>query len=58
MTEADLKYKELKIEKNPYVAPELLPSGIQSDQIRALAFALINEINRELDNLKYEYQRK
>lgn len=42
---ADQKYRELKSEKHPYTAPELLPSGIQSDQIRALAYALVVTIN-------------
>jgi hypothetical protein len=45
---ADQKYRELKAEKHPYTAPELLPSGIQSDQIRALAHALVVAINQEL----------
>lgn len=54
---ADLKYKELKAETNPYVAPELLPQGIVSDQIRALAFALVESINKwELDQTKYANQ--
>lgn len=44
---ADRKYKELKAAKNPYVAPELLPQGIISDQIRALAFALVVSLNNE-----------
>ena len=45
---ADRKYRELKAAKNPYVAPELLPQGIISDQIRALAFALVVSLNNEL----------
>lgn len=48
---ADNKYRELKAEANPYTAPELLPSCIVSDQVKALAFALVaainsNELNR------------
>lgn len=39
MARAEGKYKELKMAKFPYQAPETLP-GIQSDQIKALAFAV------------------
>lgn len=44
---ADQKYRELKAEKNPFTAPELLPEGIVSDQIRALAYALVTAINNK-----------
>jgi hypothetical protein len=46
---ADQKYRELKAEKYPFTDPELLPEGIVSDQIRALAHALVIAINVELN---------
>lgn len=39
MSKAEAKYKELKMAKYPYSAPETLP-GMQSDQVKALAFAI------------------
>lgn len=49
---ADQEYRELKAKNNPYTAPELLPQGIISDQIRALAFALVVSLNNELMQCK------
>jgi hypothetical protein len=48
MNIANRKYKNLKAERNPYIAPELLPYEIQSDQVRALAYALVAEINNNI----------
>jgi hypothetical protein len=44
---ADRKYRELKIKKNPFTAPELLPNGVISDQIKALVYALVKTINND-----------
>lgn len=44
---ADRKYRELKIKKNPFTAPELLPNEVISDQIKALVYALVKTINND-----------
>jgi hypothetical protein len=44
MDKAGKKYRELKMAKNPYQPPEAFPDTLPSDQIRALAAALVDEI--------------
>ncbi len=51
MTRAEGKYLEIKMGKFPYKAPETFP-GIQSDQIKALAFAIADL----LDSRRYLYK--
>jgi predicted RNA-binding protein with EMAP domain len=48
ISKADQYYRELKRKKYSYADRELLHEGIQSDQIKALAKALIEEINEEI----------
>ncbi len=41
---AGKKYRELKMEKNPYIAPELIPDTLPSDQIKAIAITIVQEL--------------
>lgn len=51
---ADKKYVEKKRNKYPYdTNPEYLPDGIISDQIKALAEAVCEVLNKEISRLKY-----
>jgi hypothetical protein len=43
LVNAGKKYHDIKCAKNPYMAPELITSEIPSDQIKALATAMVEE---------------
>ena len=44
MSKAGEYYQNLKIAKNPYLAPELIPDTIPSDQIKAIAITIVEEL--------------
>jgi hypothetical protein len=53
MNKTNTQYRQLKLDQGLisfYTAPELLPN-IESDQIKALAKVLIDEINNELNRI-------
>lgn len=47
---ADKKYAQKKRDKYPFTAPEFLPNGIISDQVKALAEAICEVLNKKEDN--------
>jgi hypothetical protein len=49
---AGREYQRLKMDKNPYSHPEHFPDKIQSDQIRAIAFAIVNELVDLIESVK------
>ena len=44
MNKAGKNYQALKMAKNSYLAPELIPDKIPSDQIKAIAIAIVEEL--------------
>jgi hypothetical protein len=47
LSKAGKKYQELKMDKNPYTPPELIPDTLPSDQIKALAIVMVDVFMRE-----------
>ena len=47
LNKAGHKYHQLKVAK--HIAPDQVPMEIQSDQVKALAYVLVEEINKVLE---------